>query len=66
MYIRAVSNKRWKAMNMKNVLGGEKKFEDEDLEALLEEDCCQAHEELAEIFRVTQAGIWKLSKAMRR
>ena len=29
-------------------LGQPKKFEDEDLEALLDKDCCQTQEELAE------------------
>ena len=34
-----------------------KKFEDEELEALLDEDCCQTQEELAESFGVTQHPI---------
>ena len=34
-----------------------KKFEDEELEALLDEDCCQTQEELAESLGVTQAAI---------
>ena len=38
-------------------LGQPKKFEDEELEALLDEDCCQIQEELAESLRVTQAAI---------
>ena len=40
-----------------------KKFEDEELEALLDEDCCQRQEELAESLGVTQAAISKLLKA---
>ena len=32
-----------------------KKFEDKELEALLDEDCCQRQEELAESLGVTQA-----------
>ena len=43
--------------------GQPKKFEDEDLEALLDEDCCQTQEELAEFLRVTQAAISKRLKA---
>ena len=43
--------------------GQPKKFEDEELEALLDEDCCQAQEELAESLRVTQAAISKRLKA---
>ena len=50
----------WKA---KNVLGSKKKFEDEELEALLDEDCCQTQEELAESLGVTQAAISKRLKA---
>ena len=42
-----------------------KKFEDEELEALLDEDCCQTQEELAESLRVTQAAISKRLKAAR-
>ena len=38
-------------------LGQPKKIEDEELEALLDEDCCQTQEELAESLRVTQAAI---------
>ena len=45
--------------------GQPKKFEDEELEALLEEDCCQTQEELAESFGVTQAAISKRLKAAR-
>ena len=37
--------------------GQPKKFEDEELEALLDEDCCQTQEELAESLRFTQAAI---------
>ena len=37
--------------------GKPRKFEDEELEALLDEDCCQTHEELTESLRVTQAAI---------
>ena len=40
-----------------------KKFEDEELEALLDEDCCQTQEELAESLGVTQAAISKCLKA---
>ena len=36
-----------------------KKFEDEELEALLDEDCCQTQEDLAESFGATQADISK-------
>ena len=36
--------------------GQPKKFEDEELEALLDEDCCQTQEELAESLGVTQAA----------
>ena len=39
-----------------------KKFEDEELEALLDEDCCQTQEELEEFLGVTQAAIWKRVK----
>ena len=35
--------------------GQPKKFEDEELEALLDEDCCQTQEELAESLGVTQS-----------
>ena len=34
-----------------------KKFEDEELEVLLDEDCCQTQEELAESLGVIQAAI---------
>ena len=37
--------------------GQPKKFEDEELEALLDEDCCQTQEELTESLGVTQAAI---------
>ena len=37
--------------------GHPKNFEDEELEALLDEDCCQTQEELAESLEVTQAAI---------
>ena len=43
--------------------GQPKKFEDEELEALLDEDCCQTQEELAESLGVTQAAISKRLKA---
>ena len=43
--------------------GQPKKFEGEELEALLEEDCCQTQEELAESLGVTQAAILKRLKA---
>ena len=42
--------------------GQPKKLEDEELEALLDEDCCQTQEELAESFGVTQAAISKRLK----
>ena len=45
--------------------GQSTKFEDEELEALLDEDCCQTQEELAESLRVTQAAISKRLKAAR-
>ena len=44
-------------------LGQPKKFEDEKLEALLDEDRCQTQEELAESLGVTQAAISKRLKA---
>ena len=37
--------------------GQPKKFEDEELEALLDEDCCQTQGELAESWGGTQAAI---------
>ena len=40
-----------------------KKFEDEELEALLDEDCYQTQEKLAESLGVTQAAISKRLKA---
>ena len=43
--------------------GQPKKFEDDELEALLDEDCCQTQEELAEFLGVTQAAISKRLKA---
>ena len=43
--------------------GQPKKFEDEELEALLDEYCCQTQEELAESLRDTQAVISKRLKA---
>ena len=43
--------------------GQPKKFEDEELEALFDEDCCQIQEELAESLEVTQAAILKRLKA---
>ena len=48
---------------MKNVLGSQKKFEGEELEALLDEDCCQTQEELAESLGVTQTAISKRLKS---
>ena len=44
-------------------LGQPKKFEDEELDALLDEDYCQTQEELAESLGVTQAAISKRLKA---
>ena len=44
-------------------LGQPKKFEDEELEALLDEDCCQTQAELTEYLGVTQAAISKRLKA---
>ena len=43
--------------------GQPKKFEDAELEALFDEDCCQTQEELAESLGVTQAAISKRLKA---
>ena len=43
--------------------GQPKKFQDEELEALLDEDCCQTPEQLAESLGVTQAAISKRLKA---
>ena len=43
--------------------GQPKKFGVEELEALLDEDCCQTQEELAESLGVTQAAISKRLKA---
>ena len=43
--------------------GQPKKIEDEELEALLDEDCCQTQEELAESLGVTQVAIPKRLKA---
>ena len=43
--------------------GQPKKFEDEELEPLLDEDCYQTQEELAESLGVTQEDIWKRLKA---
>ena len=43
--------------------GQSKNFEDEELEALLGEDCCQTQEELAESLGVTQLAISKRLKA---
>ena len=42
--------------------GQPKKFEDEELETLLGEDCCQTQEELAESLGVTRAAISKRLK----
>ena len=41
-----------------------KAFEDEELEALLDEDCCQTQEELAESLGITQADISKPLKPL--
>ena len=43
--------------------GQPKKFKDEELEALLDENCCQTQEELAESLGVTQAAISERLKA---
>ena len=43
--------------------GQPKKVEDEELEVLLDEDCCQTQEELAESLGFTQAAILKRLKA---
>ena len=43
--------------------GQTKKFEDEELEALLDENCCQTQEELSESLGVIQAAISKRLKA---
>ena len=43
--------------------GQPKKFEDNELEALLDENCCQTQEELAESLGVTHAVISKRLKA---
>ena len=43
--------------------GQPKKFEDEELEALLDEDCCLTQEELEKSLGVTQADISKRLKA---
>ena len=43
--------------------GQPKKFEDEKLEALLDEDCCQTQKDLAESLGLTQAAISKRLKA---
>jgi len=40
-----------------------RKFENDELEALLDEDCCQIQEELAESLGVTQTAISKRLKA---
>ena len=45
--------------------GQPKKFEGEELEALLDEDCCQKQEELEESLGVTQAAISKRLKGAR-
>ena len=45
--------------------GQPKKFEDEELEALFDEDCFQTQEELAESLGVTQATISKRLKSSR-
>ena len=43
--------------------GQPEKFKDKELEAFLDEDCCQTQGELAESLRVTQAAISKRLKA---
>ena len=43
--------------------GQPKKFENEELEVLIDEDCCQTQEELAESLGVTQTDISKRLKA---
>ena len=43
--------------------GQPKKFEDEEQEALLDDDCCQSQEELAESLGITPAAISKRLKA---
>ena len=43
--------------------GQPKKFEDEELEALLDEYCCQTQDEPAESLGVTQVAISKRLKA---
>ena len=43
--------------------GQPRKFKDEELEALLNEDCCQTQKELVESLGVTQAAISKRLKA---
>ena len=43
--------------------GQSKNFEDKELAALLDEDCCQTQEELAEFFGDTQGAISKYLKA---
>ena len=43
--------------------GQPEKFEDEELEALFDKDCCQTQEELAESLGVTQAAISERLKA---
>ena len=45
--------------------GQPKKFKDEELEALLDKDCCQTQEELTESLGVMQAAISKRLKAAR-
>ena len=42
-----------------------KKFEDEELEALLDEDCCQTQEKLTESLGVTQSAFFKSFKSNR-
>ena len=44
--------------------GQPKKFEDKELEALLDEDCCPTQEELADFLGITQAAISKRLKAV--
>ena len=42
---------------IRNVKEGHKRFEDAELEELLDQDSCQTQEELAEILKVTQQAI---------
>ena len=55
---------RWFWRRRRHSGGREKVFEDEELEALLEQDSCQNQEELARSLGVTQQAISKCLKAM--